>query len=538
MKFNTYKSLAVAFVSMLSVGCTNLEPNTDFQVTQEKYYAEQRKSILEDPTKLSALSLPAYSSLFQFMGERNIYALTEGSTDEMMTPTRGNDWSDNGLWLQLHKQEWGADHLIVENGWNDMSVGISRTFNTLKDIYDIGDGDEYFLEIAQPYLAEVRFLRAYYVWQVLDLFGQVPYRNEDGVNVALDRVTATNLVIQELEEITPLLFEKKDQPEYGKVVRETGHALLSKVYLNRFIYNGESSASKEDMDKAIEHADAVLNSPSYRLADDYFQLFDFNNQDSPEALLIIRNGYNVSSEFSGQTRALMTLHYSQTGGTAALQPWNGMCTTEEFFNSWDQDGINGNGVETTDYRFQDTRYLQSTGLNLGLLEGQQYSTSGVQLKDRNGNLLAYTAEIADISNAQEFEGVRVLKWAPDQLSENFWRANNDVALLRFADVYLMKAEALWRNGDAAGALTIINDLRLRRGNTVLSSIGVDGQEILDERGFELYWEGYRRTDLVRFGQFTKGTWAGKDVTTEDRNIYPIPSSVLVSSDGFSQNSGY
>lgn len=535
MKVKNY--IIASLFSVVSLGCTDLDPVTDYIVTQEKLMAEKRKDLIEDPSKIGDETAPAYTSLYQFMGERNIYALTEGSSDEMMTPTRGNDWGDNGLWVQLHQHTWQADHLIVENAWNDMSVGIARTFNTLNNIYEIADGDAYFLELAAPYISEVRFLRAYYVWQVIDLFGQVPYQDEEGNKQALDRVTATNLVIAELEEIIPLMFAKKEQPQYGKVVKETAQALLAKVYLNKFIYEG-GTASTEDMDKVIALTNEVITSGSYQLEDDFFSLFDFMNQGNSEALLVVSNGYSIQHAMSGQTRALMTLHYFQTAGDAGLQPWNGMCTTADFYNKWDDDKDLSNGISTVDKRYQDDRYISDMGVHLGMLVGLQKDRFGNELRDRSGNPLTYTSEVSNLFNAAEYEGVRVLKWAPDLNSTDFWRANNEVALLRLADVYLMKVEALWRKGDNAQALAELNSFRAVRNAIPVSSIAADGQEILDERGFELYWEGYRRTDLIRFQQHAKGTWFGKETTSTDKNVFPIPTSVLAVSTEFVQNTGY
>ena len=101
----------------------------------------------------------------------------------------------------------------------------------------------------------------------------------------------------------------------------------------------------------------------------------------------------------------------------------------------------------------------------------------------------------------------------------------------------MKAEAQWRNGQSGEAVNTINQLRLARGANTISAISADGQEILDERGFELYWEGHRRTDLIRFGKFTEA-YAEKPATDETKKLFPIPQSAIDTNPNLVQNPGY
>ncbi len=526
--------ILLAWLTVLGA-CTDLEPQIEEYVTGEEYINEARELIKEDIDLIGGFIDPSYTPLYQFIGERNIYALTEGSTDEMVTPTRGTDWADNGIWVQLHQHQWTSDHSIIRRGWNDLSSGVSRCYEVLGNMEAIAEGDIQFEEQLKPYFAEVRTLRAYYLWLFVDLFGQAPVLI-NGSPAVLQREEATDFVISELESSIPDMLSKAQSGEYGRVVKETAHALLAKVYLNRFIYTG-TNVSSEDMQKVITHCDAVINSGSYALSPDYFGMFDQHNETSPETLLVLQNSGEQFRGFDAQTRVLMTLHYNQNAGWL-LEPWNGMCTTETFFYSWDTDKNPNNGVQTNDSRFQDNRYLDQMGLHLGFLHGQQVDENGAPLQDRKGNALNFTPQINDLLQAQEYEGARVLKWAPDTDAVLQAWADNDIALLRYADVLLMKAEALWREGNNGAALSLINQLRTTRRATPISSISANGQEILDERGFELYWEGHRRTDLIRFDQFTKGTWWAKEVSEDYRSLYPIPANALSANKNLRQNPGY
>ena len=201
-----------------------------------------------------------------------------------------------------------------------------------------------------------------------------------------------------------------------------------------------------------------------------------------------------------------------------------------------------NGVHTQDLRFQDERIRAATGANLGFLVGPQFHPDGSPIEDsqltmQTGNFvqLDYTPQISSLTQALQHEGVRVMKYAPDPESNAIFLGRNDYLLLRYADIWLMKAEALFRTGQA-GALEQVNALREKRGMPPLANL--TAELLLNERGFEFYWEGHRRQDLVRFGQFTAVTWAFKNVSEEYRNVFPIPQSVLSINENLVQNPGY
>ena len=176
-----------------------------------------------------------------------------------------------------------------------------------------------------------------------------------------------------------------------------------------------------------------------------------------------------------------------------------------------------------------------TGLLAGLAFGQQYNAAGEELKDRQGNPLSFTLEspIMVSGSLLEVSGVRVFKYIPDMNAEDV--PGNDFPFLRYSDVLLSKAEALMRTGDNSGALTIENDLRTVRGATPLASITED--DMLEERGRELYIEGWRRNDLVRYGKFLEA-WDQKPASDPTYLLYPFPSAQIVANPDLIQNPGY
>ena len=176
------------------------------------------------------------------------------------------------------------------------------------------------------------------------------------------------------------------------------------------------------------------------------------------------------------------------------------------------------------------------GMGYGFLVGQQYSGTGQALTDRAGNPLVYSRDFS-LTNSNEAQAIRVIKYHPfNGTNEDSFRAHETI--FRYADAHLMRAEAMLRAGNAGEALAEVNELRVLRDATPLGSLSLD--DMIDERGRELYVEFFRRNDLIRFGQFTKD-WEFKDpaaVGDANKNLFPIPLTALLSNPNLVQNPGY
>jgi hypothetical protein len=403
--------------------------------------------------------------------------------------------------------------------WDVLGQGISRS-NTA--IHYIGEFPT--TAITTQYINEARFLRAYYMYLMVDLFGQVPYRDADDLDFSTipevkDRKSATDFIIAELKDILPNLKTK------GAVTSEratvgAANALLAKIYLNYEVYAGEPKWAD-----AIKYATDVISSTDYTVTNDYWSMFQYNVANHPEFILTCP----MSDDFemgSGSVWVNFTLHYNMTFGTYTSL-WNGGCTTTDFVNTFDQ---------VNDTRFYDSRIEATTGLNQGFLIGQQYDMAGVPLKIRNGEPLSFTPGFK-LADAKENEGIRVIKFAPNPGTTRQFSSPNDVPLIRISDIYLVRAEAKFRNGDVAGALADINYIRDRRsavGKTLPALTSLTADDILKERGFELYWEGVRRQDMVRFGKLNAARQE-KPATDAKKNLYPIPTSALDVNSNLKQN---
>ncbi len=497
-----------------TMSCTDLEEN----VLDEQLGAD----LINNPANIEALLNPPYGSLRRTIEWYDYWALQEVSSDEVIIPTRGTDWYDNGDWQQLHLQTWTADHGRMKNVWDALSQGVSRA-NTA--IYYIGQFSQN--ATTELYINEARFLRAYYMYLINDLFGQVPFReaNELDFSVSprvLNRKEAADYIISECKAVIPKL---KTKAELGseRVTKGAAQALLAKVYLNYMVYGREAKWAE-----AKQYCDELINSGIYSVANDYWVMFQKDVAEHPEFILRVPMDDKVDMG-SGSVWVNFTLHYSQTFGNINSL-WNGPSTTKTFFDTWDK--IN-------DVRFYDDRNRAELGFNQGFMVGQQYAINGSPLKQRNGDPLVFVPEI-NLGSSPENAGIRVNKFAPNANTQRQFSSPNDVPIMRISDIYLIRAEAKLRSGDAPGALADLNHIRGKRnarGKTLPLLGAVTLDDILKERGFELYWEGLRRQDLIRFGKFTQ-PWQEKPATDATRNLFPLPTSAVDVNENLVQNPGY
>ncbi len=497
MKSNYLTKGLLATVAFSLIGlysCTSLEIEEVDSIVVESTGG----ATAGDPTQLVEA---AYNDLSVFTDQANLYSLFQHPSDELIPPTRGVDWGDNGVWRTLHAHTWDATHAQVLNAWNSLN---QRIFKTAEILAASPSTEE---------AAQANFLQGFYVWHVLDLYGQVPFREfGEGVDVlprVLSRSEALDLAIQKVEASIAGL-PSMGPGENIRGSKAAAYAILTRMYLNKAVYTAANPAGPyehqtADLDKVIEYAD-LLTAEGYEFDDDYFSIWEAGTDKEPIL---------VSNQGSGQNRWMMTLHYSQNPSG-----WNGFTTISDFYDQWDQNDPRFGVPATPDG-------TEFSGISVGMLEGQQYDDNGDEVIDtRSQQPLKFTEEVK-LAGAPTAQGIRVIKYHPGRASKYI--------ILRYAESQLNKAEALLRKGDNAGALAVINEMRTARGGATLSSI--DESSMLAERGFETYWEGLRRVDQIRFGTYTD-TWTEKTVTDATRVLFPIPQQALDSNPNLVQNEGY
>jgi starch-binding outer membrane protein, SusD/RagB family len=463
-----------------------------------------------------ALLASAYNDLNAFTSQESIYSLYEHVSDEMIPPTRGTDWGDNGVWRTLHQHTWDATHAFVNDSWNELNGRAFKCNQVLASTKPAPSAAE---------AAEAKFLRAFYRYHVIDLFGQLPDRGvNEGPSVnpkVYTRSEAFDLIEKDLTEALPLLPNIGPGGDASKASKAAANTLLARLYLNKAVYKasrpeGPYSFDNGDMAKVIAACDAVL-ADGFTLEPDYFNNFQIGAKNE----IIFTTNNNGGSP---QNRVHMTLHYDNYPSG-----WNGFTTLADFYNKFE----NGDQRKGKDGPKDGTRF---GGVGYGFLVGQQYNDKGKEIiNSRTGKPLVFTPDVP-LSGANTGQGIRVMKYhAVDADGDTTNAEYPKYILFRLGDVMTMKAEAQLRSGNAAGALTTVNALRAVRSASQLTALDLAG--MLDERGRELYWEGIRRIDQVRFGTFDD-TWSNKTITDATRVLYPIPQQALDSNPNLKQNAGY
>ena len=492
-----------------TIGCTNLDD-----------------AVLDRVSELSSVApdlqlKSAYQTLGHFTDQANTYALLEHPSDEMQGPTRGADWDDNGRWRNLHTHTWNNQSDDVLGSWNGLNRGHALANEVIANA-----------KASKQQVAEAKFIRAMYIFYTTDLFGQVAFKdlaNPGALPKALSRKEASDLVISELRAISADL-PSATAANTGAATKEAAAFLLAKTFLNKGVFNqaaatpaGPFTFDKADMDAVIANCDAIINSGKYSLTANYYDNFHFENSSrSKELIFVIPNdkGQAANNGSSVRNRYFMTCHYNM-----APSGWNGFTTLADFYGSFESNDVRRGAAIPG---MTDTR-----GLRAGFLIGQQFGAGGVALKDREGKPLIFTADI-DLKNANESNGIRVIKYQPDY--SDLDSPASDYVFFRFADAWLMKAEALHRSGSTPMALTMINTLRTARGARALTAL--TDADILAERGRELYWEGWRRNDQIRFGKFNDPVQNRTTASPAFRVVFPIPQRELEANPNLKQNVGY
>lgn len=515
MKKNNFIKYSIfAGALVLGVSCTNLD-----------------EKIL-DATDISqadpdAVLTSAYNGLRQFEGQDGIFAVQEVTTDFVIVPTRAGDWGDGGAWLQDHQHTWTPDSREINTAWKQM---LSSVYNC--DLALAIQG------IPATKKAEAQFLKAYYYYNAIDIYGQVPYReagtSNDDFPKVWDSPTATAEIIKLLEEALPNL-SAKNTSDPSIASKDAANFLLAKIYLNKAVFDspthaGFNASNVANMNKVIQYVNAI--SPATSLAADYWDNFKPSNNTSPELIFSAKNINGVDMG-AVRTRWYMGGHYNQVPSG-----WNGFSVLQEYYDQFD----------ASDRRIKnnDPAIVANFGSPLGMRRGQQYDKGGVvalTTRAQNGSLpLDFQSDPAGLpadgkiisENWLERWGIRPQKYIPDV--SNMDKPENDYVLFRYADALLMKAEAIARGGSSATTVaSIAAQLQSRQGITTpidLSTLA----GINKARATELWEEGWRRNDMIRFGTFTTSRATMKN-TDAYRVLLPIPTTALLNPN-LKQNPGY
>jgi len=515
--------LAAAFVTLGLMACTDTTVEPTSTITET--------NIFNDPNSYVEFLAKIYAGLAVSgqqgpAGQPDIQGIDEGfsqylrllwEAQELPTDEAVIAWNDVGL-PEMNTQLWAASNTFVVSMYYRIYFQVSMVNEFLRQTTDDklaarGVSDELKAQI-QTYRAEARFLRALSYWHGIDFFGNIPLvtENDPVGSTPPKQSTRTDVYNYIVSELTAI---RGDLPQpgpdtYGRATGPAADMLLAELYLNAGVYTGTP-----DYADALTSAEAVINSGAYSLDPNYQHMFMADNNTSPEIIFAITQDGTRTQTYGGVT----FLVHAEVGGTMNAGTY----------------GIDGGWY----------------GLRLKP-EAYQRFASG----DHRSSYFYSSGQTVDISSIPNFnDGIAAPKFrnvtSTGQAGSNPTFVDTDFPVFRLGGAYLIYAEAVLRGGGGTRtqALAYVNALRERAyGNT--SGDITDAQLtlpfILDERGRELLWEAHRRTDLIRFGEFTGGdyvwSWKGgtqSGVATDSfRDLYPLPASDLVANPHLTQNPGY
>lgn len=564
MKKILFKTIAAAVLTLGMTGCVNdldissidpqSSPNPDDMGLLAKCYATLGLTGQDGGAGNGDLSLDEGESGFY----RTTFNLQELPTDECM-------WA------------WQTDTDIPQitmMNWNSSSVRVQWAYTRLT--YDITLFNSYLSQVAdddknRQYRAEVRFLRALHYWYMLDLFGKSPFKTDFDISTLPVEYSGNQMYGWLDNELTEIENEMtaagtsvgsfNNSENFGRADLGAVYLLHARLALNSAVYSDTINPETEYR-KAIDYCNRIEQSGAYRLSDvpkngnsGYAQLFmadnDQNQDAMAEIIFPIRQDGLRTRQYSGSLMLIAGARSASMPNYGMKETWTCLfarrAMTQKFFPTLSDVPLVPDGAETS------TSQAQAETLD------QQYGTSVAHIiaaagDDRallysgcaDGARTISTDAVSDFKN-----GLSLVKWT-NLKSDNTGGSDlswpdTDIPLFRYAEVYLIRAEANWRL--KADAKTVKNDLDVIRGRAnarLFSENEITEENIRDEWCREFFMEGRRRSDLVRFGCFTgnKYVWDWKggvaNGTTVDShfNVYPIPADDIMNNGNLSQNPGY
>jgi starch-binding outer membrane protein, SusD/RagB family len=436
---------------------------------------------------------------------RGIFNLQELTTDMAK-----NRWGDDGLDQLTTNTKWDENNKFFRYTYNRIYFTVAQCNNFINVLNSVSVAEK------DSYIAETKFLRALAYFYLIDFYGKGALVTEADFGSSETKAEASrkeifDYVVADLKSIEEQIPLKN---EYGRANRSAVRMLLAKLYLNSEVYTGQ-----KQYEEALTYVKKIIegNEGGYALADKYLSVFSGDNNTSTEIIFPLVCDAQTSQSFGNTTYITNGSANSETMTLSefGLQDgWAGHRTTKGLY------GLFGNLATSTDQR---AKLFFTRGHNYEMEDYKKWTDGYPSTKFRNANFNSPTV-IAGFSNV-------------------------DFPVFRISDAYLMYAEAVLRGatgGTAAQALTYVNAIRTKRTATPITASDLTLNFILDERGRELSFEGHRRTDLIRFGRFTGGTYlwpwkggvaAGTSIP-DTYKVFPIPLTALQANPKLTQNAGY
>ena len=540
MKLNKLILTAGLFAVALT-SCTDLDVNPSSQYTEDP----SKNSGVDPMIVVEAKMADVYFHLAGTLGRRYMEAQCLAS-DEFTALAFDGGYYDDGTYAHQALHNSVATDASLD-WYSELTSGITKA-NTILE--ELGSG------ASTQMTAPARAMRAYFTWMLMDSFGDTPILESvpaEGVVIPRSpRKEVAEWIEKELTEIIPALTEDVTDNTYGKPTRWMAEALLAKLYINWAVYTAESvdqydaaTAANPKLDDVIATCDDIIQSGKFNLGSvDYLHKFSFDNGPQVEDFIYVmpydaidRQGFQYARPRSfKQLKNMLPNVYGSTD--KFTQSFGGnMVVTPEFVKLFSLDGdIRNLCVLRGDVYNRDPKTLKPTNEPFMYNGKQVHFTDDIKLIKQDN-----TIDVGNDDNAIQ-QGAHSIKWFITPADYNNGRnQSNDLPLFRYADILLMKAEALARLGQG-GARDLFNQIRAYAGAPQIAGEPTL-QDIYDERGREFFDENWRRNDMIRFGHFEDEFFPHyknfPDANFDKRHrIFPVEQEMLDLNVGWEQNPGY
>lgn len=564
MKTSISKILLTIVSLFVFNSCTNLDEIWYDKVTPDTFFKSK-----EDV--YAALYRPFTHARWYVIHDR--WVINEESADQFISTTKGPHWANGGDHVRLNQHSWTATDGRIWETWRGTLMGVALSLDTRNDLSKV---DYTKLALTQQdkddHLTQLDVLTAYFYLRGLDYFGGMPiFTSNEGENMprnsAKEVFTHIETIIK--SSINKLAKRPAGFSNDGAIYQGSAAAMLAQLYFNARSYIGESRDA--ECDKICQDIIAGVYG-SYELASDWKKPFDFDNATSDEMLWGIPSAFKM---LQYDWFFNVFYHYSapEFFDMDIDGPWNG---------SHLQPSLNPGGTEYTfnigkpfarfnkdDLRKRQYKYNGGKNYDGMMLFGPQFKPNGdpclgtqeyskqpivfvdqvarfSELKDKNSPNFGKDPKDLEskVQTGEENTGVRMVKIPIPNKANNSLRWASHHQVIRLTEIYYMRAEIMFNNGDLSGAANIINQIRARNFEgridpDPVTPTNLNKYRLASEWGIEFLGEGRRRTDLIRWGMFHTENWWGH-TAHNDKNkcVFPVPENAISGNNALVQNPGY
>jgi hypothetical protein len=532
-----YRSIFL-LLFMLAAACTKLDEKVYSDLYKENFYksrTEVLQAALRPMTHLQSWLAPIRGDGYYYHAEM--------CADQVAWPQKGRHAYDNGDHIRQHYHTWTDNEGRMRNAWVGMWTGVGYCNAALEDLEKL-DYAAIGMEEREmkAILAELHVLRAFHYMKLMDLWGNIPVVTQVGLPAnppTQPRAEVFKFIREELEAYVPQLLPYTTDL-IGRIGQTGGYAMMAELYLN-----AQKWAGTPMWDQCIAACDKILNGDAGglggkpRLAPNLLETFANTNRTAPEALF--QYAYSNKGGFVWDWIVLMGFSNMSAALDVNYAGNNGYVVIPSFFNTYAE-----NDLRKKEWFLFGPQYKYGTTepiLGTEEYNGKPFIYVNSIRRESEGDL---TSE-GGMTKGEENSGARFNKYKTGRQSDPNYRENHYM-IYRLTEIYFNKAEALIRKNNGVAtqeAVDLVNASRQRAFTTAdwpqaaYTTATLTLDELLAEKGREFIFEGKRRTDIIRFGRFTTGTWWDHQPTNNpNREVYPIPSTQLANNPNLKQNPGY